>query len=97
MKPNAAEWTGKLSRLTGTSLGTYQDYVTGLPRSIRDHLTNQIDFDSQNRLYISQGSMNAMGAPDNAWGLRPSTCCRRRSCASITTRSPRASPAARGR
>jgi glucose/arabinose dehydrogenase len=69
----APNWTGKLSRLTGSTLGTYQDYVTGLPRSVRDHLTNQIDFDPQGRLYLSQGSQNAMGAPDNAWGQRSET------------------------
>jgi glucose/arabinose dehydrogenase len=67
---NAPNWTGKLSLLTGSNLENYQDYVIGLPRSVRDHLTNQMDFDSQNRLFISQGSQNAMGAPDNAWGLR---------------------------
>lgn len=67
---NAPDWTGKISRLSGADLGTYQDYVTGLPRSVRDHLTNQMAFGPDGKLYISQGSMSAMGAPDNAWGLR---------------------------
>lgn len=40
--PEAADWTGKISRLSGAGLGTYQDYVIDLPRSVRDHLTNQI-------------------------------------------------------
>jgi N-acetylneuraminic acid mutarotase len=67
---NAVDWTGKLSRLTGSSLGTYVDYVNNFPRSIRDHLTNQMDFGPDGKLYISQASMTAMGAPDNAWGQR---------------------------
>jgi glucose/arabinose dehydrogenase len=67
---NAPDWTGKLSRLSGTNLSTYRDYVVGLPRSVKDHMTNQIDFDSQNRMYVSQASMTALGAPDSAWGYR---------------------------
>ena len=67
----APEWTGKISRLSGSDLGTYQDYVVGLPRAVRDHLTNQMAFGPDGKLYISQGSISAMGAPDNAWGLRP--------------------------
>ena len=65
--PEAADWTGKISRLSGPSLGTYQDYVVDLPRSVRDHLTNQIKFGPDGALYFSQPSMNAMGAPDTAW------------------------------
>jgi fibronectin type 3 domain-containing protein len=67
---NATDWTGQISRLSGADLEVYQDYVVGLPRSVRDHLTNQIDFGPDGKLYFSQGSMTAMGAPDNAWGLR---------------------------
>ena len=67
----ATDWTGKISRLSGANLEVYQDYVVNLPRSVRDHLTNQIDFGPDGALYVSQGSNTAMGAPDNAWGLRP--------------------------
>ena len=47
-----------------------QDYVINLPRSAIDHVTNQIDFGPDGALYFLQGSISAMGAPDNAWGLR---------------------------
>src|SRR5262249_42215687 len=67
---NATDWTGKLSRLSGPNLESYQDYIVGLPRSIRDHLTNQLAFGPDKRLYFTQGSNTAMGSPDNAWGLR---------------------------
>ena len=68
---NAPDWTGKISRLTGPGLGTYEDYVVGLPRSVRDHLTNQIDFGPDGALYVGQASNNSMGAPDPIWGNRP--------------------------
>ena len=54
------------------NLATYQDYVTNFPRSYKDHMTNSIAFKTGEPgvIYITQGSMNAMGAPDNAWGQR---------------------------
>jgi hypothetical protein len=64
------DWTGKISRLSGPNLSTVQDYVVGLPRSIRDHLTNSVSFGPDGALYINQGSNTAMGAPDSAWGFR---------------------------
>lgn len=67
----APEWSGKLSRLSGPALGTVTDFVTGLPRSIRDHLTNSIAFGPDGALYVLQGSNSAMGAPDGNWGNRP--------------------------
>jgi len=69
----AAEWSGKVSRVTVTSAGvsTYQDVVTDLPRSIRDHMTNQIAFGPDGALYLSQGSNTAYGAGDDVWGMRP--------------------------
>jgi hypothetical protein len=48
-----------------------QDYVVGLPRSIRDHMTNSLAFGGDGALYALQGSNTAMGAPDAAWGNRP--------------------------
>ena len=50
--------------------GNVQDFVINLPRSAIDHVTNQIDFGPDGALYFLQGSISAMGAPDNAWGLR---------------------------
>jgi hypothetical protein len=64
------DWGGKVSRLSGPDLATYQDYVVDLPRSSRDHLTNSLAF-HDGLLYLSQGSNSAMGAPDNPWSNRP--------------------------
>lgn len=67
----AKDFTGKISKLTlnaGTSFSpTIQDYVVGLPRSAKDHLTQSIAFGPDGKLYVSQGSNSAMGAPDDAW------------------------------
>ena len=67
----ATDWTGKISRLSGPDLGTCQDYVTGLPRAVRDHLNNQPVFGPDGALYFCQASNTAMGAPDARWGMRP--------------------------
>ncbi len=64
----ATQWSGKITKLTGSSLQNGQDLVTGLPRSVRDHQNYQMSFGPDGKLYISQSSMSAMGAPDNAWG-----------------------------
>jgi hypothetical protein len=42
-----------------------------LPRSAKDHLSNSLAFGPNGKLYMTQGSNSAMGAPDNAWGNRP--------------------------
>ncbi|MGI8607341.1 MAG: choice-of-anchor D domain-containing protein [Gaiellaceae bacterium] len=68
---NAPDWTGKVTRLSGANLATVQDFVVGLPRSIRDHMTNSLAFGPDGALYVLQGSNSAMGAPDSAWGNRP--------------------------
>ncbi|WP_216324493.1 Ig-like domain-containing protein [Deinococcus aestuarii] len=72
-RSEAPDWSGKITRLSGPNLETVQDYVVGLPRSIRDHETNAVSFRPGERdaLYILQGSNTAMGAPDTAWGDRP--------------------------
>jgi regulation of enolase protein 1 (concanavalin A-like superfamily) len=69
---SAPDWSGKLSKLTGANLTGYQDVVVNFPRSFKDHMTNSIAFKAGEPgvLYINQGSMTAMGAPDNAWGQR---------------------------
>lgn len=65
------DWTGKVSVLRGTDLQTVQDVVFDLPRSAKDHSTNQPAFGPDGALYIPQGSESSMGAPDEVWGNRP--------------------------
>jgi hypothetical protein len=72
----AADFTGKISKLKLDPLTTafdaaVQDYVVGLPRSAKDHLSNSLAFGPDGKLYMTQGSNSAMGAPDNAWANRP--------------------------
>ncbi|MEV0679066.1 Ig-like domain-containing protein [Actinosynnema sp. NPDC050436] len=67
---NAPDWSGKVARLSGPDLGTYTEVVTDLPRSVKDHETNSLAFGPDGDLYLSQGSMNAMGAADPTWGNR---------------------------
>jgi glucose/arabinose dehydrogenase len=67
---NGPDWAGKITRLSGPDLETVTDYVVGLPRSTRDHVTNQIDFGPDGALYFTQGSTSAMGAPDRDWDFR---------------------------
>jgi hypothetical protein len=68
---NGPDWTGKVTRLSGPNLATVQDYVVGLPRSTRDHVTNQLTFGPDGAIYFPQASNTAMGAPDYAWHFRP--------------------------
>ena len=65
------DWTGKVTRLSGPNLATVQDYVVGLPRSARDHLTNSLAFGPDGALYFTQGSNSGMGAPEAIWENRP--------------------------
>lgn len=67
----ADNYTGKISRLYGNDLGTYQDVVVNIPRSVKDHLNNQIGFDPiQRNLYFLIPSHSAMGRADSTWGNR---------------------------
>ena len=66
----AVDWSGKISRLSGPNLERCQDFVTGLPRGVRDHLNNQPAFGPDGALYFCQASDTAMGAPDSKWGFR---------------------------
>ena len=65
-------WSGKITRLSGPNLETVQDYVVGLPRSTKDHVTNSIAFKpgEPDVLYFNQGSNSAMGDPDSAWNFK---------------------------
>ncbi|MBA2625365.1 MAG: Ig-like domain-containing protein, partial [Acidimicrobiia bacterium] len=68
---NMPNYTGTVSVLTGSSL-TPRDVITGLPRSVKDHMTNSIVFrgTDASKLYISQGSNNGYGGPTPGWGNR---------------------------
>jgi fibronectin type 3 domain-containing protein/regulation of enolase protein 1 (concanavalin A-like superfamily) len=66
----ADDWTSKLTKLSGPALATVQDVLVNLPRSARDHLTNQPTFGPDGALYFPQGSNSSMGAPDPAWDHR---------------------------
>ena len=57
--------------MSGPDLQTVQDVVVGLPRSVRDHLTEQPCFGPDGALYFCQASNSSMGAPDDVWGNRP--------------------------
>ncbi|MDY8108968.1 carbohydrate-binding protein [Fulvimarina sp. 2208YS6-2-32] len=77
------EFSGQVSRITLGENGSFtgaevQTYITGLPRSGGDHVTNSLEFrnigtaaDPEYMLYVMQGSNSAAGRPDNAWGFRP--------------------------
>ncbi|MCS7032939.1 MAG: choice-of-anchor D domain-containing protein [Phycisphaerae bacterium] len=69
----APNWSGKISKLTGRNLENYTEVIYNLPRSARDHLTNQPVFGPDGMLYVSVGSQSAQGAPDLQWGLREET------------------------
>ena len=64
-------WSGKISRLSGPNLQTVQDYVVGLPRSFKDHVTNSVAFGPDGALYFNQGANTAMGAADSTWRWQP--------------------------
>lgn len=69
----ALDFSGKISKLTlnGTNFDAdVQDYVVGLPRSGKDHLSNSLMFGPDGYLYMTQGSNSAMGAPDATWYRR---------------------------
>jgi len=70
---NMANFTGKVTLLTGANLDTVQDKITGLPRSVKDHMNNGIVFGPDGRLYLAQGAMNGYGGPDQNWGYRAET------------------------
>jgi len=83
------DFSGRISKVTlgaddSLANATIETYLTGLPRSNGDHVTNSLQFranpahDPETNpdappylLYVLQGSNTAMGAPDSAWGFRP--------------------------
>jgi len=83
------DFSGRISKITigdsdETFTGTAETYITGLPRSNGDHVTNSLvfhanpEYDADTNpdvppylLYVSQGANTAMGGDDSAWGNRP--------------------------
>jgi glucose/arabinose dehydrogenase len=65
------DFTGKITRLTGANLDSVHDAVIHLPRSVRDHVTDQPVFGPDGALYVCQPSNSSMGAADPIWGKRP--------------------------
>jgi glucose/arabinose dehydrogenase/N-acetylneuraminic acid mutarotase len=63
---NGVPNSGIVSRLSGASLQTRTDVITGLPRAIANHGTNKIRFGGDGRLYIAQGGNTGAGAPNTA-------------------------------
>ncbi len=66
----APDFSGRITRISGSDLETVEDVIVGLPRSYRDHLNNQPSFGPDGALYFPQGSNTASGAPDEYWGGR---------------------------
>ncbi|MGM8933218.1 carbohydrate-binding protein [Salinicola halophyticus] len=83
------DFSGRVSKITiddsdGTFSGSAETYISGLPRSNGDHVTNSLvfhanpEYDAETNpdvppylLYVSQGANTAMGGDDSAWGNRP--------------------------
>ncbi|MBY5930417.1 hypothetical protein KUV86_15005 [Halomonas sp. DP8Y7-3] len=82
------DFSGRLLKITldedGSFSGQVEVYLTGLPRSAADHVTNSIEFrknpefdpDSPDAgpeylLYLTQGSNTGVGGVDSAWANRP--------------------------
>ncbi len=77
------EFSGQVSKITLGAGGAFEGaevetYVTGLPRSGGDHVSNSLEFrpnpdagGPDYLLYLTQGSNSAAGEKDNAWGNRP--------------------------
>lgn len=66
----ADDWTGKISRVTGSNFDMVQDVVVGLPRAYKDHLNFQLCFGPDGALYFNQGSDTSVGGDDKKWGYR---------------------------
>lgn len=64
---DSPDWSGKITRMSGPDLADVQDYVVGLPRATKDHMTNSIAFGADGALYVAQGSRSANGNYDGAW------------------------------
>ena len=71
-----AVFGSKLTRVDfGSSVAnpTLTDVFVNLPRSQKDHLSNSLSYGPGGDLYFLQGSNQAAGDPDGAWGNRGET------------------------
>ena len=71
---NGAANSGIVTRLSGADFSERLDVITGLPRAIANHATNNIHFGPDNRLYIAQGGNTGAGAANDGpseFGARP--------------------------
>ncbi len=71
---NGALNSGTLTRLSGPGFTTAENIVTGLPRAIANHATNNIEFGPDGKLYLWQGGNTGAGAATLAaseFGDRP--------------------------
>ena len=66
------DFTGMVSKLTGTSASNLvrTDVVTGLPRSVGNHMNNGFDFGPDGAMYLAVGANTGYGDPDPIWGNR---------------------------
>ncbi|MFD3443829.1 malectin domain-containing carbohydrate-binding protein, partial [Microbacteriaceae bacterium 4G12] len=64
------QWVSSIHQLSGPNLATDRSIFTSLPRSLSDHLTNSMAYGPDGRIYFQQGSNQASGDLDNAWGQR---------------------------
>ncbi|MDX2303316.1 MAG: malectin domain-containing carbohydrate-binding protein [Microscillaceae bacterium] len=67
---NAPDWDGVVARVSGPNLENLQIVVENLPRSLRDHVVNSLNFGPDGNLYIPVSGNSAMGLGDAAWGNR---------------------------
>ncbi|MDJ0757595.1 MAG: kelch repeat-containing protein [Ardenticatenaceae bacterium] len=66
--------SGTITKLSGANFSTVENVITGLPRAIANHATNNIHFGPDGRLYIAQGGNTGAGAPNDGaseFGPRP--------------------------
>ncbi len=66
-----ADFTGRISRLSGAGFSQVDNLVMGLPRSYENHMTFACEFGPDGRLYICQGGNTNHGLPKSgAFGNR---------------------------
>jgi len=66
------DFTCRISRLDGFGSGVVTDVIVGLPRSAENHMTFDLAFGPDGRLYFSQGGNTNNGAPaPGLFGNRP--------------------------
>ncbi|MEO1653759.1 MAG: choice-of-anchor D domain-containing protein, partial [Bacteroidota bacterium] len=63
-------WDGNIGRLTGDNLENLEIVISDLPRSVRDHLVNCLEFGPDGALYFPVAGNSAMGLADANWGDR---------------------------